>query len=270
MLKKLEKTLFLGTIKMFDALFAYEIMIALAASFVHGIFGFGFPIVATPLFALFMDLKNAVLHTLFPTIVTNIFSLKKDNSFREIWNEYWLLILGVIFGSLIGTNLLIIYNTPYYKLILVAVILLYLNKTRLNISIATLVARKKQTMIAIMGILSGFIGGISNIMVPVIVILLLELHLEKKKMIGVMNFCFITNKSFQVVIFGFHGSFDSNNVLTIAFLVVASIIGFYMGSRIQDKIDERVYKKLLHGVLWILSFYLVYDVLHVTKVFFIK
>jgi hypothetical protein len=248
---------------MFDALEAFEIGIAVIAGLVHGIFGFGFPIVATPLFALFMDLKNAVLYTLFPTIATNVLSLKKENTFGAIWREYGLLIISVIVGSLIGTNLLILYNSPYYKLILAAVILLYLTKARLNISMTSLIQEHRQTMIVAMGCLSGFIGGISNIMVPVLVILLLELHLEKKRLIGVMNFCFIANKSLQVVIFGMHGSFG-DNLFVIVLLVAASIIGFALGSRVHDKIDERVYKKLLHAVLWILSFYLIFDVFHVT------
>ncbi len=243
---------------MFDALFFFEISVAFVAGVVHGVFGFGFPIIATPLFALFVDLKRAVLYTLFPTIATNIFSLKKDNSFSDIWKEYKLLIVGVIGGSLIGTNLLILSNSPYYKLILVAVILLYLNKTRLKISISHWVRDYRQSMIFIMGVLSGFIGGISNIMVPVLVILLLELNLEKKRFIGVMNFCFITNKSLQVLLFGVHGSFSVDNLGLMLLFVVMSVIGFKMGSFIQDKIDEGMYKKLLHALLWILSFYLVY------------
>jgi len=149
-----------------DGLLLFEIGVAVMGGLVHGTLGFGFPIIATPLFALFMDLKQAVLLTLFPTIVTNVFSLKKDNSFSDIWKEYRLLILGVIGGSVIGTNLLIIYNSPYYKLILVAVILLYLNKTRLKISITHLVQEHRQSMILMMGLLSGFVGGISNIMSP--------------------------------------------------------------------------------------------------------
>jgi len=243
---------------MLDTLLLFEIGVAVMGGLVHGALGFGFPIIATPLLALFMDLKQAVLLTLFPTIITNVFSLKKDNSFSDIWKEYKLLIVGVIGGSFIGTNLLIIYNSPYYKLILVAVILLYLNKTRLKISINHLVKEHRQSMIFMMGVLSGFIGGISNIMVPVLVILLLELNLEKKRFIGVMNFCFITNKSLQVIFFGIHGSFNVDNLGVIALLVLASIFGFKLGSLIQDKIDEAIYKKLLHTILWVLSLYLLY------------
>ena len=59
----------------------FEVIIVLLAGFFHGVVGFGFPMIATPLFVLFLDLKQAVLYTLFPTLITNVVSLKKANSF---------------------------------------------------------------------------------------------------------------------------------------------------------------------------------------------
>ena len=42
----------------------------LAAGLVHGTFGIGFPLVATPLLALVTDVRTAVLITLLPTMAT--------------------------------------------------------------------------------------------------------------------------------------------------------------------------------------------------------
>ena len=44
----------------------------LIAAFIHGMLGFGFPLVATPVLALFMDLRAAVLLTLVPTVSINL------------------------------------------------------------------------------------------------------------------------------------------------------------------------------------------------------
>ena len=242
---------------MFSEFFFFEAFIVLISGMVHGIFGFGFPMISTPLFALFMDLKKAVLYTLLPTIAVNFFSLKKDNSFGSIWKEHRLLISSVIMGSLVGTNLLVLYYSDYYKLILAGVILLYLNKARLNISLTHSVQEHPFAMTLLFGFLSGVVGGIANIMIPVLLILILELNLDKKRSIGVMSFCFITNKVLQVIIFGYHGSFNLETLPYILPFIFIAVMGFFIGSRIQDKIDDALYKKLLNIVLWILSLYLI-------------
>jgi len=115
-------------------------------------------------------------------------------------------------------------------------------------------------MTLVMGFLSGVVGGIANIMIPVLIILILELGLDKKRSIGVMSFCFITNKVLQVIIFGYHGSFNGQSMPYILPFIVLALIGFFIGSRIQDKIDEKLYKRLLNIVLWLLSFYLILSI----------
>ena len=242
---------------MFGDYFAYEAGIVLISGIVHGVLGFGFPMISTPLFALMVDLKKAVLYTLLPTIAVNFFSLKKDNSFGSLLREYKLLLGSVIIGSLVGTNILVMYYSDYYKLILAGVILLSLNKARLHLSIAHSVKKYPYGMTLLFGFLSGVVGGIANIMIPVLLILILELNLEKKRAIGVMSFCFITNKMLQVIIFGYHGNLNIQSLSTILLFVLIAVLGFFIGSRIQDKIDEMLYKKLLNSVLWVLSLYLI-------------
>ncbi len=241
-----------------DNYFLWEVAIVLLSGIVHGVVGFGFPMVATPLLATFMDLKRAVLYTLIPTLVVNSTSIKRNNSFTKIWKEHKVLILSVMAGSLVGTHILVAYYSDYYKLILAFVILMYLNKERFKISLAPYMEHYTFAITLALGFASGIVGGIVNIMIPVLLILILELKLEKKHAIGVMNLCFIANKSLQIIIFGYHGSFTTTNLWAILPLTLIAVVGFMMGSKIQDKIDEELYKKLLNITLWFLSLYLIY------------
>jgi len=244
---------------MFGEFFIFEVLIVLVAGFFHGIVGFGFPMIATPLFVLFLDLKQAVLYTLFPTLITNIISLKKENSFGTIWKEFWPLILSVMVGSIIGTHVLVVYYNHYYKLVVASVMLLYLNKERLRFSLTHAVAKQRGTVTVIMGLLSGLIGGMANIMSPVLIMLILELKLNKKNAIGVMSFCFIANKTLQILIFGYHGSFTVENSALITLFVAISLIGFWIGTKIHERIDEKLYTQILNSLLWVISFYLIFS-----------
>lgn len=239
--------------------FLFEVLIVLLAGFFHGVVGFGFPMIATPLFVLFLDLKQAVLYTLFPTLVTNVVSLKKANSFRDIWQEFWLLILSVMVGSVVGTYLLVAHYSHYYKLILAGVMLFYLNKERLHFSLTRVVEEQKGFATLLMGFLSGLVGGMANIMSPVLIMLILEFKLDKKRAIGVMSFCFIANKTLQILIFGYHGSFNWDNSALIMLFVLISLIGFWSGNKIHERIDEKRYTTILNSLLWVISFYLIFS-----------
>ncbi len=242
---------------MLSEFFIYEALIVLLAGFIHGSIGFGFPMIATPLLATFMDLKKAVLYTLLPSIIVNGSSITRDNSLLDVWREYKLLIVSIVFGSLMGSSLLVYFYSDYYKLVLAFVVILYLGRGKFKISLAPYMEHHRLAVTIIMGLLSGIVGGIANFMIPVLIILILELNLEKKRSIGVMNLCFVTNKLIQVLIFGLNGSFNFSNLTFIIPLVLIAFGGFYIGSKIQDKIDEKLYKKVLHGALWVLSFYLI-------------
>lgn len=243
--------------------FLFEVIIVLLAGFFHGVVGFGFPMIATPLFVLFLDLKQAVLYTLLPTLITNVVSLKKANSFAHIWREFWPLILSVMVGSIIGTNLLVVYYSNYFKLVIAAVMLLYLNKERLRFSLTHAVAKQKGVVTVSIGLVSGLVGGMANIMSPVLIMLILELKLDKKHAIGVMSFCFIVNKTLQILIFGYHGNFTVENSMLIAFFVFVSLIGFWIGTKIHERINEKLYTTILNRMLWVISFYLIFTTFYI-------
>ena len=58
--------------------------IALLAGFAHGLSGFGFPVISTPMVALFTDVRTAVMVTLFPNIVVNVLSAVSGAGWREV------------------------------------------------------------------------------------------------------------------------------------------------------------------------------------------
>lgn len=109
----------------------YEFLIYLTgivffAAFIHGGVGFGFPMIATPLIALFTDLQTAIIYTLIPTLLVNIMSIRSEGNFFETIKKFYPLAILAMLGSLIGTLLIINFNTDLFKFILVAAIFLYL------------------------------------------------------------------------------------------------------------------------------------------------
>ena len=63
--------------------------IILFAGLVHGTLGLGFPLMATPLLALFVDVRSAILITLLPTVVVNVASILRGGKWRDSIGRYW-------------------------------------------------------------------------------------------------------------------------------------------------------------------------------------
>ena len=56
-------------------LLAVAIPVIICAGWIHGALGLGFPLIATPLIAVFIDVKAAILITLLPTATVNVASV---------------------------------------------------------------------------------------------------------------------------------------------------------------------------------------------------
>lgn len=244
---------------MIDSIFFLEVSIFLIAGIVHGILGFGFPMVVTPMLSIFLSVKDAVLLTLFPTLTLNAKVASAHNSFILILKKYKLLIFFVAIGSFIGTNLLVIFYIDFYKVILSIMTLLYLNKKHLRIDLKDTIENFPILNMIFFGLCAGIGSGLVNVMVPVLIIYILELNLKKEDAIILMNSCFFTSKITQVIVFGSLGSFSLEFFYTITPLIIISLVGLYFGSKLRDKIDEHFYEKVLKVSLYILSLYLIID-----------
>src|SRR6516225_11333444 len=89
------------------ATIAEIIAIIVIAGLAHGTIGFGFPLVSTPLVALLVDIKTAVLVTVLPNITVNVISILRGGNWRASIGRYWPLAVWVVLGTLIGSHLLL-------------------------------------------------------------------------------------------------------------------------------------------------------------------
>ena len=74
----------------------------------HGTLGLGFPLMTTPLLALFMDVRTAILVTLLPTVAVNVVSIVRGGAWGESVGRFWPLALFALGGSVLGTHVLIV------------------------------------------------------------------------------------------------------------------------------------------------------------------
>ncbi|MFT5176207.1 MAG: putative membrane protein YfcA, partial [Gammaproteobacteria bacterium] len=72
------------------------------AGLVHGTLGLGFPVLATPLLALMVDVRLAILITLLPTATVNLGSIIQGGNWSESIGRFWPLALYSVIGGVVG------------------------------------------------------------------------------------------------------------------------------------------------------------------------
>lgn len=232
------------------------LLIAALGGLVHGTLGIGFPMLATPLLALFMDVRSAVLLILIPTMAMNIASILHGGRWGDSIGRHWPLAIFAVVGAVLGTRLLIQTDPAPYKLVMAAVLLLYLNVNRFGFRIAW-VRQHRWAAFAVFGLIGGLLAGTVNAMVPALIIYALELGLRPTTMVQVFNFCFLAGKVSQAATFGASGLFTRSVTIQSLPLTAVALLMLAIGMALRSRIPEATYSHWLRRALFVIALMLV-------------
>ena len=234
-------------------LLATSITVILLAGLVHGTFGIGFPMIATPLLALVTDVRTAVFVTLLPTVAVNVSVLLSGESMRSAIGPHWRIVPYVLVGTVLGSLLLVSVDPRPFLLVLAGAILLYLNQHSIKRLSFAWVHRHTRLSYALFGLASGLMAGTVNVMVPILIILTMELQMAMQAMIKLFNLNFLAGKLTQTGVFLGSGQLEQGFLLQMLWLVPVALVGLLAGSRIRRHISETRYQRILRGLLWLMS-----------------
>lgn len=237
-------------------------MIAIAgivgiAGLAHGLSGFGFPLISTPMVALFSDVRTAVLVTLFPNIAVNLVSAFTGAGWRDALRRHWAIPAYVLVGTVAGTQVVLWAPANPLRLLLAALIVVYLQQERFRRIDWTLIARHPGATGLAFGLVAGFLSGTVNVMLPPLLIYFSALGLAPQVLTQVLNACFLVGKVSQAAVFAAQGQFVLEGLALTAALTVLALVGYAAGRRLQPRVPEAAYRKLIRAVLWAMAALLV-------------
>ncbi len=234
-----------------EFLFIAAIIFFSAAVF-HGSIGTGFPMIATPLLALITDIQTAIILTLVPTVLVNIVSIISEGKALNAVKQHFRLALYALIGSSVGTILLISLNSDVFKALLALAILLYLLADKIQFNL-TWVRRHPHLSKLAFGTSAGLLGGLTNVMAPILIIYSLESRHSKKQIIQANNLCFLFGKLVQIVLFSVYGEINKSEITTSVMMLIVTAAALFIGVKIKKKIEVDLYKKILRSLLLILA-----------------
>ncbi|MBI4290704.1 MAG: sulfite exporter TauE/SafE family protein [Betaproteobacteria bacterium] len=229
---------------------AWIVAVMLLAGFMHGAIGFGLPIIATPLLALVLDLKTAVLVTIVPTMTMGVISVLSGGKLRESIGRFWYLPVCLVAGSYVGTRILIAVDAAPFILVLAGTLFAYLNLDRLGK--AEVPAVKRHPLAA--GLVFGFVAGVFestvNVSGPVLLVYFMLLGISPVALVQTLNFCFLGGKLMQALTWSTSGGIGFAQWLSTAPWALLAATTFFAGQRLRGGVSPATYLGWLRKFLW--------------------
>ncbi len=233
------------------------IPILMLAAFGHGALGFGFPLIATPLLVLMMDMRSAILLTLVPTVIVNMASLLGERHWREALRTFWPIPVFTIVGSYLGTQVLLSVNPEPFRLLLALVLIAYLLSDHFHKT------DKKRHVprwgMALFGIALGLMAGVTNVFAPAIIVFALFTRMDATLMVATFNMSFLTSKVGQISGFVINDAFTAEAVELTLWALPPVLISLWFGIQLRKRIHQESYKRILKIALWVITALLIGD-----------
>ena len=224
--------------------------VMLFAGFTKGAVGFGLPMICISGIGSIMPAEIAIAALILPGLTTNIWQSLRDG-FGAAWlslMKYWRLNLVLLVSIYAFAQLVVI--IPDTALFVILGIGITVFGTIQIIGwvphIPTHVALKIQPLV---GLISGFFGGLSGVWGPPILMYLLSQHTPKVEMVRIQGISFLVG---AIVLTGAHlqsGLLDDLTTPLSAWMVLPAMAGMALGFKVQDKLDQLLFRKITLIVL---------------------
>src|SRR5581483_4743404 len=173
-------------------------LVCLLSGFAHGAIGFGFPLVATPLVALVLDIKLAIGLLAPVTLLLVLITALSGGGLASVARRFWYLPLLVSAGAWLGTKLLLAAPPEPFVLVLALVILLYLNLDRVGRGGSPAVQARPVLFGMGFAFAAGIFEAVANVAGPVLLVYFMLLGLAPVALVQALNLCFTFGKGAQV------------------------------------------------------------------------
>jgi uncharacterized protein len=222
------------------------------ASFVKGAIAFGFPLVATPLLALALDVKTAVAVSIVPNIVMDsIQVVRRGGVLASVRRMAVLLVFGIL-GTFVGTRLLAVLPPAAATLVLGCFVLVFVAMNAIGLKPRVPVSWERWLSPPV-GLAAGILGGLTNVPGTPLVLYFTALGMDKHEFVRSAALTFMIYKLIQLVATAYYGLLTWPLIGASFVLTAVALASFYVGLKLQDYLPERTFNRIVIGFLALLG-----------------
>lgn len=221
----------------------------LLAAYVKGTTGMGFPLIATPMVALLLDIRIAITILIIPNIVMDAAQIFRGSFSPSLFRRFFWLLVLTIAGVFLGTMVLVTLPLWLLNLSLGVMVLVFVASTLFRFEFY-ITPQKEKLFSPIAGFVSGFLNGMTNAAGPALAIYLYSLKLAKTEFVKSIATIFIVTKVSQLIAVSTWNLFTPSTMRLSLLVTLFCLVGFYAGLKTQDRVNQRNFNR---GLLALLS-----------------
>jgi uncharacterized membrane protein YfcA len=224
----------------------------LAGGVVKGAVGVGLPLVAVPMMALVLKPTTAIALPMIPILIANFWQTWECGYFRISLKRFWTLFVALIPTTLIGGQLLVSVDADTSAMLLGLMLMIFcvLQLSPLSLEIPPPAERWLSPLI---GLISGFIGGMTSFFGPIPVTYLILLKLPKDEFVGTIALFYLVACSMLYVMLAAHRILTLDELLVSTLALIPVMIGLLLGRMLRRRISQENFRRALIAVLFALG-----------------
>ena len=240
---------------------AWIVLVTMLSGYVQGLLGVGYPMLATPLLSLVIDLRTAMIVTAPTILLLTIYLVMRGGNLRLSVGRFWYMPVCMIAGGLIGARIFFALDPEWLLLALGAALLLYVSLDWLGRAKFAGGQRFMHPLAAVCATLAGLTEAAINVGAPFLLIWCLVMGLAPATMIQVLNMCFLTGKITQI------GALTAGGIPAIAWvsaapLALVAALPFLAGIRMRERADVTTYRRWLRAFLSLMALVMIARAFH--------
>ena len=229
---------------------------AILFGIVKGTLGVGLPLFAVPIMSLMIGSTQAIALVAVPVVVSNIWQAWQEASWKASFQRFWPLMLTQAIMTVIAVHWTLSFSVKELNMLVAFAVILAVVSMMFKPSF-TIPADKERWTGALVGTLSGMLGGVSSLMGPVMISYMLALKMRRDEFVGAVSVIYL-NAAWPLYLAMF--SFGRMEVMDLGYSVLALVpmaIGLTTGQKLRHRLSEDSFRKILLGFLTFIAVLLV-------------
>jgi len=229
-------------------LLALSALALFAGGAVKGTSGVGIPLVSLTLLSLFLPLADAVALLPVPMVAANLWQSFAGGHFVPTLRRFWPLVLAMVAGTVAGANVLAGLDRSTLNLVVGTIVVLFCLNGFVHPTLR-LAPRAERGAGVVAGAVGGFMGGLSALFGPPIIVYFASLGLDRETFVGTISSIYLCCAVTLVVVFGSVGVMSGGQFVESIVACAPLLLGVWAGQWLRGRIREAVFRKVLLVVL---------------------
>jgi len=214
------------------------------AGLVKGTIGIGLPTAGVSLTAQFTDVRTAITLALMPMLLTNVWQVFRSRQDTHKTRRFWPLLVFMLLSIAVFAYAASSVPINAATLLLGFSVLLFAAVSLVK-EIPQVPQRHDKKLQVVSGIVSGFMGGITGVWAPPMVMYMSAARVDKATFVATMGVLLMCGSAVLCLAYGSVGLLTKGQAIASLMLVVPAITGFAIGENIRSRVNEELFKKLV-------------------------